>query len=45
MESALPEILKHRFDFWLSKGLRFQRTDPEFRDRLDRLDAAISRRD
>jgi REP element-mobilizing transposase RayT len=29
---------------WLSKGLRLERSDPDFRRRLDDLDAAISRR-
>ena len=27
---------------WLNRGLRLERNDPEFRDRLDQLDAAIS---
>ena len=28
---------------WLNKGLRLEREDPEFKNRLDHLDAAISR--
>jgi hypothetical protein len=28
---------------WLNKGLRREGTDPEFKSRLDELDAAISR--
>lgn len=30
---------------WLNRGLRLERDDPEFKNRLDELDAAISNRD
>jgi len=29
---------------WLNKGLRLERIEPEFKARLDHLDAAISKR-
>jgi len=37
---------KHRNSVakWLDRGLRRERSDPEFKYRLDRLDAAISER-
>ena len=43
--AALLDKHGNSVTLWLNKGLRLERSDPEFKRRLDRLDAAISRLD